>query len=83
MPEDSAGSFAAGRVGCLDLKIRDAVRVEMYFTMVSSCQSLEQFGESTFGAVTAIHKGRNYGEAQISEPNGGLAASPDWRQVEC
>jgi len=82
MPEDSPRFFGALSIGSADGDVLDALRVEMNLAMVALRQSLEQLGQGTFGAVAAIHERRNYGQAQISESNGGWAARQQRRQIE-
>jgi hypothetical protein len=81
-PIDFPRLFGSPGSGSADSDILDALRVEMNLAIVTPRQSLEQFGQGTFGAVAAIHERRNYGQAQISESKGGRAARQQRRQIE-
>jgi hypothetical protein len=43
----------------------------MNLAAVAACQALQQFGKGALGAMSAVHKGRNYHEAHVRGSNDG------------
>ena len=75
VPEDRADRFVVSSIWRLYLKIRDALRIEVYFAMMPSRQSLEQLGQGAFGAMAAIDERGNNRESQVSGSSGGPTAA--------
>ena len=65
MPDDGAALgrriFSRGNYR----KIRDALCEEMNFTGIIFSETGKNFGEGAFGAVSAVQKGRDDGQAQL------------------
>jgi hypothetical protein len=79
MPNDTVGraSGIANHVG----KIFDALGVEMNLGIRLFRKSRKLLREATFRPVPAIHKGRNYGEAQIRASRRCRAVPRQERQI--
>lgn len=67
MPEDRAGFLVERHTCRFYLEVGDSFRIKMNFAVIAPCESLKELRQSAFGTVAAIHKGRNYGEAQVTE----------------
>jgi hypothetical protein len=66
VPEDLSGPWRENTAGMIHREILDAICVEMNFALVCTRKTIEQLGEGTLRAMTAVDERRNNSEAQVS-----------------
>jgi len=64
MPNDARRRGRIGFIQGSEIEIGDLLREEVHLAGIVAGETFENFGEGAFGAVTAINKGRNYGQKQ-------------------